>query len=73
MQRLPAAVRPVGLLEAFDDAIHPVRRLQQLGQAYAADAWEHALELALSRAPDAVLAQGQRQRAALGHGVFDAL
>ena len=64
---------PVGLFEPFDDAVHRVRCLQQLRQLQRADARQHALKQTLFVAPNAVLAQGQRQWPALGHGIFDAL
>jgi triphosphoribosyl-dephospho-CoA synthetase len=67
-------VRPVGHLQALDDAVDQVGRLQQLGQgAGIAQARQHALEQALARAPDALLAQRHRQRAAVGHGVLHPL
>ncbi len=72
-QRLPVVAGPVGLLETLDDAIDLVRGLQQPGQPGAAQLRQHALEQAFALAPHALLAQGQRQRAALRHGVFHPL
>ena len=73
MQRLPAAGGPVGLLEAFDDAVDFVRGGQQISQRGVADARQHPFKLLFLDAPDAVFAQGHRHGPACGDGIFDAL
>lgn len=73
MNGLPAVLRPVGLLEALDNAIHQVRSLQQLGQLHLGEPWQNALEQTLLDAPDPVFTQGQRQGPTSGDRVLDAL
>ena len=58
--------------QALDDAIDLLRAAQQAHGAPLRDARQCALQEALARAPDAVLAQGHGQRRACCRGGLDA-
>src|SRR6185369_5100434 len=73
VQRLPAVGGPVRHLQALDDPIDQVSRMQQVVQRSDSEPRQHALEQPLFQAPDALLAQRHRQGPASRHRILHAL